>query len=183
MESMKALVVYESMFGNTRRVAEAIGAGLAPLGEVSVVQVADACHALVTPPDLVVVGGPTHGHGMSRPKSRAGALDVAHKPASDLVLEPQADGPGVREWLADLPRTAAWGAAFDTRMTMASFLTGRASRRIHARLRRRGLSMVVGPASFLVDGRHHLLAGEEDRARAWGARLAQMVDASRVSSA
>jgi len=71
MVLMKALVVYESIFGNTRRVAESIGGGLAPVGEVSVLPVAETSRAQVMSADLLVVGGPTHMHGMTRPRSRA----------------------------------------------------------------------------------------------------------------
>ena len=57
---MKALVVYESMFGNSEQVARAIGAGLAENMEVDVTAVATA--PATVPPDvsLVVIGGPTH---------------------------------------------------------------------------------------------------------------------------
>ncbi len=170
---MKALVVYESMFGNTRKVAEAVARGLDPLGDATVVHVSEASAAVVASADLIVVGGPTHVHGMTRPKSRAGAVATAKKPGTDLVLEPRAEGPGVREWLSALPQGAGVkAAAFDTRMTMAPFLTGRASRRIHRELRRRGFVMVVRPESFLVDGDNHLVGGEEERARSWGQHLA-----------
>ncbi len=183
MTVMKALVIYESMFGNTRKVAEAVAGGLAPFGEVSLVPVADAGHTLLSTADLVVVGGPTHVHGMSRPKSRAAAVATAGKTGSDLVLEPGAEGPGVREWLADLPRTTAWAAAFDTRMTMAPFLTGRASRRIHRRLRAHGFSMAARPKSFLVNGDNTLMPGEEERARAWAEELAMSLGARRAGAA
>ena len=170
---MKALVVYESMFGNTRKVAEAVARGLDALGDARVVHVSEATAAVVASADLIVVGGPTHVHGMTRPKSRAGAVTMAQKPGSDLVLEPRAEGPGVREWLSALPHGAGVkAAAFDTRMTMSPFLTGRASRRIHRELRRRGFVMVARPESFLVNGENHLVEGEEDRARTWGQHLA-----------
>jgi len=168
---MKALVLYESMFGNTRKVAEAIGHGLGSVHDVTVMAVADATPDAVAAADLVVVGGPTHVHGLPRPKSRAGAVPMVHKPGTDLVLEPHAGGPGVREWLAGLGAGSGMAAAFDTRMTMASFLTGRASRRIHRALRKAGFVMVVSPESFLVDGDNHLVIGEEERAVTWGQHL------------
>jgi hypothetical protein len=183
MRGMKALVVYESMFGNTRKVAEAVGHGLAPIGEVSVAPLAETSIAQVVAADLLVVGAPTHVHGMTRPKSRANAVEMAHRAGSTLVLEPHAAGPGVREWLAGLPTVDGWAAAFDTRTTMAPFLTGRASRRIEEGLRRHGCVVMARPASFLVDGTHHLVAGEEDRARAWGAQLAASVLASATRGA
>ena len=66
---MKAVVVYESMYGNTHQVADAIGRGLAGSGEVVVVPVAQAAPALVTNADLVVVGGiarQLHQHGFGQ---------------------------------------------------------------------------------------------------------------------
>ena len=64
---MRAVIVYESMFGSTRKVAEAIAEGLADCAEVSVVPVTSADARILDGADLVVVGGPTHTHGMSRP--------------------------------------------------------------------------------------------------------------------
>ena len=64
---MRAVIVYESMYGNTHQVAEAIGAGLEPACEVSIVPVSQATQESLAGADLVVVGGPTHVHGMSRP--------------------------------------------------------------------------------------------------------------------
>src|SRR5262249_1708788 len=71
---MRAVVVYESMFGNTRTVAEAIAAGLSsssvPTTVVSVFSKEDVdLHGV----DLLVVGAPTHVHGMPSTRSRAAA--------------------------------------------------------------------------------------------------------------
>ena len=70
---MKALVVYESMFGNTRRVAQEIAAGLGTRFAVSVVPVSEATPDLVEDVDLIVVGGPTHVHGMASARTRSGS--------------------------------------------------------------------------------------------------------------
>src|SRR5215468_7335079 len=67
---MQAVIVYESMFGNTRTIAHAIGAGLAEYFDVAIVPVARAYPATYGEADLVVVGGPTHVHGLSRRPSR-----------------------------------------------------------------------------------------------------------------
>ncbi|MDX5309965.1 MAG: flavodoxin domain-containing protein, partial [Rhodococcus sp. (in: high G+C Gram-positive bacteria)] len=58
---MRALVVYESMFGNTRHVAEAVARGLG--SAVRTVPVTQAHEENLSDYDLVVVGGPTHAHG------------------------------------------------------------------------------------------------------------------------
>jgi len=78
---MQAVVVYESMYGNTHMIADAIGAGLKTASDVSVVPVSQASRAVLAGADLVVVGGPTHAHGMSRAATRQGAVKAADKPA------------------------------------------------------------------------------------------------------
>ena len=93
---MQAFVVYESMFGNTRAIAHAIGAGLADAFDVAVVPVAQADAARIRDADLVVVGGPTHVHSMSRASTRKGAAKQAAGEGSGLTLEPGALQEGVR---------------------------------------------------------------------------------------
>ena len=122
---MRVLIVYESMYGNTRTVAERIGAGLGPDLDVDVVPVADATAERVAGADLLVVGGPTHVHGLSWPRTRRAAVEAAAKdPALDAL--PGADGRGLREWLAHLPSptTGAAAAAFDTRIDAPAAFTG-----------------------------------------------------------
>jgi hypothetical protein len=173
---MRAVVVYESMFGNTRQIAESIADGLGTGTEVQVIGVSQADRATLRGVDLLVVGGPTHARGMSRRATRRGAPDYLAKPGSDLVLEPGADaGPGVREWLPSLGDLTMKTAAFDTRIKAPPALTGRASRGIANALSRRGQTVIVPAESFLVDKKGHLLDGETERARAWGARLALVV--------
>ena len=166
---MRAVVVYESMFGSTRRVAEAVGEGLGDVGEVVVVPVEDADAALDGGADLLVVGGPTHVHGLSRPRTRASAVAMADKPGSNLALDEHARGRGLREWLPAAPPAAGLGAAFDTRIAFP--LSGHASKAIGRQLRRRGYAMAEPPESFLVGDENVLQPGEEERARAWGERL------------
>jgi flavodoxin len=96
--TMRAVVVYESMYGNTHMVADAIAAGLRTALDVSVVPVAQAGAAVLADADLVVAGGPTHAHGMSRAATRKAAVQAADNPASGLKVEPDAPGPGLREW-------------------------------------------------------------------------------------
>ncbi len=170
---MRAVVVYESMFGNTHRVADAIGRGLEGAGEVLVLPVDDADGDLVFAADLLVVGGPTHLHGLSRARTRDAALDMAGKPGNRLALDNHAHGPGLREWLGSLGHVGGRAAAFDTRLSYP--LSGRASKRIAHELGLRGYSMVVAPESFVVTKDNALLAGEEERAVAWGRRLAAVL--------
>jgi hypothetical protein len=171
---MHALVVYESMYGNTRHVAEAIARGIDVSGTVRVVPVSLADALSLADFNLVVVGGPTHVHGMSRASTRHAADDAATASGGDLVMEPDSTSEGVREWLASLSGMTGRAAAFDTRLDAAPLLTGRASKGIAKMLRAAGLELVAQPESFLVDKDTRLLAGEEQRAQAWGASLTAM---------
>ncbi|MFC5139888.1 flavodoxin family protein [Actinomycetospora rhizophila] len=162
----RALVIFESMYGNTEAVARAIADGLAARMPVDVVEVGAAPPVPGDDVDLLVVGGPTHAFGMSRASTRR---DAAEKAAGELVSR----GDGVREWLAALPaRPGLRAAAFDTRVARPR-VPGSAARAIGRRFRRGGASVVDGPHSFYVDGTEGPLSpGELDRARAWGAALA-----------
>jgi hypothetical protein len=173
---MKAVVVYESMYGNTHHVATAIGAGLGsrPEVEVEVVPVESADQNLLASADLLVVGGPTHVHGMSREKTRDAAVEAAKKPDADLELDPDAEGPGLREWFSGSDRTDLLAAAFDTRMHGPPALTGRASKGIAKRLKHQGATLVTEPESFIVTKDNHLEPDEEVRANAWGVELARL---------
>jgi len=170
---LKAVVVYESMFGNTRVIAESVAEGLrSNHDEVAVVPVGEADPRHLGEADLVVVGGPTHAWGMSRPATRRGAPDYVRRSKGVLTLEPGAAGPGVRELLASLGQVRTKAAAFDTRVNRSPLLTGRASKGIARELRRHGFQLVAPPESFFVTGKSVMVPGEADRARAFGARLA-----------
>lgn len=163
---MRTLIVYESMFGNTQAIAEAIATGLGESSEIDVTEVSDA------PPtsegyDLVVVGGPTHAFGMSRSDSRQNALKETDQP---LVSQ----GIGIREWIKALPeiRTGA-AAAFDTKIRKPN-LPGSAAKKAEKRMRRRGYDIVVQAENFLVEGTTGPLTdGELSRAQEWGADLVE----------
>lgn len=170
---MRAVIVYESMYGNTHKIADAIASGLRDSADVTVVPVTQVDEDTVRNADLLVVGGPTHVHGMTRPTSRKAAVDAATKPDSALTVEPGEHEPGVREWLESLGELRVPAAAFDTRIHGPGWLTGRASTRIARRLRRHGCTLAARPESFLVTKDSRLETGEEERARRWGARLAQ----------
>ena len=169
---MKAVVIYESMYGNTHLIADAIGAGLETAFDVTVVPVSQAGPQLLADADLVVVGGPTHAHGMSRAATRKMAVQAASKPVSPLKLEPDATGPGLREWFGSLGRYPVKGAAFDTRYDALVALTGRASKGVARMLRAHGFDLVAEPESFLVTKQDRLEPQESTRARDWGLKLA-----------
>jgi hypothetical protein len=179
--AMRAIVIYESMFGNTHAVAEHIAEGIespsAQAFEASVVPVHDATPQRLAAADLVVVGGPTHVHGMSSERSRAGAQDMAAKD-QDLELDPDAYGEGLRDWfasLADDVGTGRFATAFDTRVHGSTLLTGQASKGIAKRLISHGFELAIDSESFFVDKSNHLEAGEAERATTWGHRVADAV--------
>jgi hypothetical protein len=161
----RVLVVYESMFGNTRDIANAVAEGLADAGAVDVVEVGAAPAALPEHVDLLVVGALTHVFGLSRPATRKSAADQA-------VEEVVSTGIGLREWLEGLkPDQAVAVCAFDTRVK--SLLPGSAARRALGTLRGLGFPMLLRSESFFVTGTPGPLKdGELDRARQWGAKLA-----------
>jgi hypothetical protein len=166
---MKALVVYESMFGNTRLIAEAVAGGLTHWFEAEAVEVGD-CPDIVAYLDLVVVGGPTHAFGMTRPATRQSAADQTE----EALVSP---GIGIREWLTRLtpPASQVSAAAFDTRVDKPR-VPGSAAVGAHKKLRRLGFHMPVAAQSFYVDGTTGpLLEGEYERAHRWGEDLGSLL--------
>jgi menaquinone-dependent protoporphyrinogen IX oxidase len=184
---MRALVVYESMYGNTHAVAVSVAAGLSTRHDVTLVPVTRATPELVAGAELLVVGAPTHMHGMSSAASRRSAAEAARKQGSGLTMDPDADGPGARGWLEGLGSLGMPGrlgrldllgsgqddlaVVFDTRLSGAPLLTGRASRSISRLLARHGYRLLAQPESFLVSKQNTLLDGEAVRAHAWGATI------------
>ena len=169
---MRVLVVYESMYGNTHVIASNIADGLRAAHEVTLVPVADATADLIGQADLLVVGAPTHVHGLPTASSRQAARKAAVNPDSGLMLDPDAGGLALRDWLGGLAGGPALAAAFDTRLTAAPVLTGRASHSIGKILRRHGYRLIMPPESFLVTKLNTLVDGESSRARRWGSELA-----------
>jgi flavodoxin len=113
---MDVVIVYESMFGNTHAVAEAVAVGIAdtdPAAHVTVVPVGDAA-----------------------------AGDVA---GAGFTHEPAAEGPGIRDWLGSLPQASPGqlAAAFDTRVDVR--FAGAAAKEIAKRLRHRGYRLAAPP--------------------------------------
>lgn len=163
---MTVLIVYESAWGNTKAVAEAVSAGLAEASDVEVLGV-DAAPALAgLQVELLVVGAPTHAFGLSRPETREDAVRRGGHPGAT----------GLREWIG-----AAGGdlrlsvAAFDTHVRHPN-LPGTASKKMAKALRGLGCTLVAKPESFYVDGYEGpVVPGELERARAWGARLAGLL--------
>ena len=176
---MKALVIHESMFGNTAAMGEAIAASLRAHGlEVDAGPISRFEPARTAEADLLVVGGPTHAHGMTSKGTRKAAVEDKRYPSS----EPNA-GPGLRDWLTRLPSgSGRLAATFDTRFDKPRFLTGSAAKGIARRLEQHGYRLIVQPESFFVNGQHQLEAGQTDRATAWAATLAERASAGAASA-
>lgn len=167
---MRTLIVFESMYGNTRAVAEAIASGLQEHSDVDVVHVGKLTPAHLVDADFLVVGGPTHVHGMASATTRKGAVEAAAKSDGALTIDPDAGPVGLRDWFEALPDVRGHGTpavAFDTRTSGPLLVTGHASKGIAARLTKHGYTLVAEPESFLVDRANHLLDGELERARVW----------------
>lgn len=167
---MKALVVYESMFGNTEAIARAIADGLAESVEVQVAEVSVAPRQPDPEVALIVAGGPTHAFSMSRTKTRADALNRG-APEGEREF-------GLREWMATLPsgRHTETMATFDTKVESMRHVPGSAAKGAAKAARRHGYESAAGPESFYVrDIAGPLVEGEVDRARAWGRQLAASI--------
>ena len=165
-ETPRALIVYESMFGNTTKVAAAIRDGLSTVIDTDLVRVDRAPATIPADVRLLVVGGPTHAFSMSRPSTRADAGKQG-----DVVMPVET---GIREWLGALPdrTTQTMSATFDTRITKVRRLPGSAARSAAKLLRRRDFRAMVPPATFFVDDATGPISERElDQARQWGVEL------------
>jgi flavodoxin len=163
---MRALVVYESFWGNTEQVAVAITKGLSAHGEIELVEVSKAPPDITELVDLIVIGGPTHAFSMTRESTREDAFNQGASKGSKAV--------GVREWLEHLQRGrhSELVATFDTKVGKVRHLPGSAARGAANAANKLGYKTAAKPMSFFVQGvSGPLLEGELDRARVWGERL------------
>ncbi|MGY1915804.1 hypothetical protein [Blastococcus sp. SYSU DS0973] len=168
----RALVVYESVLGDAKRIAMAVAHGLCTRMPVDVACAREAPTQVSADVRLLVVGGPTHTLGMARPATRG---DVVRRHLA-VVPDP---GFGLPEWLdsVTLPRGID-AAAFDTRLDSPALGTALdpAARTEETLLRRLGATLAAPAEHFLVtDVAGPLAEGEEDRARRWGQALAELV--------
>ncbi|MET0934023.1 MAG: flavodoxin domain-containing protein [Mycetocola sp.] len=170
---MHALVIYESMFGSTHELANAIAGGLSDTFDVDLVRADDIDPAAIDSSDLLVVGAPTHAHTLSTDASRHDATTMTSDADGDLRVEEPVMTQGLREWLDSLDHVTKPFAAFDTRSDMPRLLTGASSKRIDRELRKKGAVAVVAPESFLVTRFAGLKQGEAERGRQWGEQVAR----------
>lgn len=155
---MNTLVVYDSQYGNTEQVARKIASHCEALGPVQTASVRSSAQIDLAGVDLLLIGGPTQGHGMSQP---------------------------LRAWLDGVPAKSLQAmtvATFDTRLRWPMFLSGSAARAAAKRLERDGARLIVPPESFLVAGSEGpLVDAELDRADAWAETLAAKLKESGVA--
>ena len=177
--SPRVVVVYESMFGNTREVAEILGRGLEDAGAaVELRDVRSAPRAAELVADLVVLGAPTHAFSLSRPSTRADAVRQGAPGGGEDI--------GVREWLQEAlgspPATRIPLIAFDTRVNKVRHLPGSAARKASRLARTAGFTLLAGPESFYVDDvQGPLSTGEQQRAAAWAHDVLALVPQRRAS--
>jgi len=169
----RALVVYESMFGATREAAEAIREGLSETCDVSCVSVHALTPAELDGCELVVVGAPTHARSLPRPQSRTQASHWFDDRTHGRALEPDATGPGVREWLDHVELDGRRASAFTTRLDVARILSGSALRAITKRLLRAGATVERRGLEVVIDSDGAPAPDELEQARAWGRLLGE----------
>jgi flavodoxin I len=155
---MKKLVIYDSFFGNTEKIAQAIGDALGEPGDIAVLRVGDVKPEQLMTLEVLVVGSPTRGF-----KATPAIYDlIKNIPSSDLE--------GVK------------AAAFDTRIDVAGVnnfiltplvkIFGYAAEPIAQRLSKKGAALAVPPAGFIVEeSEGPLREGELERAAAWTCQI------------
>ena len=162
---MNAIVVYESLWGNTAAVARAIAAGLGPGARA--VSTAEATPAAVAGADLIVAGAPLFAFRLPTDAIR----ETIRRKSASFPKPPDFSHPALRTWLEALPAGRGRSAAFETRMW---FSPGGATGAILASLKHAGYLPLTRGQRFRVTGMYGpLKAGEWERARAWGAKLAR----------
>jgi hypothetical protein len=160
---MKALVVYESHWGNTETIARAIAEGIGPDAVAVPTDVAGA--AVVEDADLLVVGAPVIAFGLASEAARSRLATTEGRP-------PDVSHPSMRSWLGSLPPGSACSAAFETRIWWSP---RGATGDIERGLARAGYRRIADARKFVVtDTCGPLRDGELDRARAWGQSLASL---------
>jgi flavodoxin I len=148
---MKALIVYDSVYGNTEKIARAIAEAITPSGEVKVLRAGEANPSELAAIDLLIVGSPTH----------AGRPVPAIQDLLNKVTQQSLKGINV--------------AAFDTRsQAKLARLFGNAAGRIAGNLKRKGGTLIASPEGFFVTGtKGPLREGELERAAAWAKRISE----------
>ena len=162
---MKAVVVYESLWGNTAAIARAIAEGL---GEGTLaLSTAEATGAALADAELIVAGAPVLGFRLPTEAMRQNVVTSER----NAPTPPDLSHPSMRRWLDALPHGRGRSAAFETRIWWSP---GGATGPIADKLERAGYPRLTKARRFVVKGKYGPLRdGELERARRWGAELAQ----------
>jgi flavorubredoxin len=164
---MRAVVVYESLWGNTAAIAQAIAAGIGD-GAVAL-STADADASAMEGVDLIVAGAPLLGFSLPTEQMRT---SIAANPGPGAP-EPDTSAPSMRSWIEALPAGTAGVTSFETRIWWSP---GSAAKSIASSLSAKGYRIAAPSEKFVVTGKFGPLKdGEPDRARAWGASLATSI--------
>jgi flavorubredoxin len=159
---MEAIVVYESVWGNTAAIARAIAEGL---GEGTQAYATDAVPAeRLANADLIVAGSPVFAFSLPSEGTRRKLLQSeTDGPTPDL------SHPSLRTWLDGMPAGKGFAAAFETRIWWSP---RGATGTIEKKLAKAGYRRLAKAEKFIVGDKYGPLRdGELERARAWGARL------------
>jgi hypothetical protein len=160
---MKAVVVYESLWGNTATVARAIAEGLG--AGAKALSTAEAIGAAIAGADLIVAGAPVLGFRVPSAKMLQMIEQSHEKVAPDL------SHPAMGAWLDSLPAGKGRSAAFESRIWWSP---GGSTGGIERGLESKGYARLAKAQRFIVAGKYGpLREGELEKARAWGAELAQ----------
>ena len=162
---MKAVVVYESLWGNTAAIARAIASGLGP--DAQALSTAEATPEALAGAGLVVAGSPLFAFQLPTDKIR----ETIRGKAATFPAPPDLSHPALRTWLESLPHGTGRAAAFETRLWWSP---GGATGAILKALKTAGYEPLARGKRFRVAGMTGpLKAGELERARDWGQRLAR----------
>jgi hypothetical protein len=165
---MQAVVVYESLWGNTAAVARAIAEGIGP--EARAISTTEASGAAIADADLIVAGAPVLAFSLPSGKIRE---SIRANPGK-APAPPDLSHPSLRSWLDALPKGHGRSAAFETRIWWSP---GGATPAILRGLESAGYRPVGKGQRFIVTGRYGPLRdGELERARLWGAELARTME-------
>ena len=168
---MKAVVVYESHWGNTEAIARAVATGLGT--EAEALTTDQASTAVLADADLVVAGSPLIVFSLPSDRTRGAIAAESGK----APTPPDLTHPSMSSWLDKLPRGHGRSAWFETRMRWSP---GGATGAIDRGLERAGYRSVGKGRRFVVKGKYGPLRdGEIELARQWGTELAEMIQSER----
>lgn len=147
---MNALIIYDSKFGNTEKIAETIAEKLSSYGQAKTVLADKADPQELNDTEILIIGSPTQAWRPTEP---------------------------VQSFIKNIPEETLnrmHVAGFDTRFKKTRLLTGSAARIITKRLEKKGADIIIPPESFFVSGMEGpLIEGEKKRASEWAKTIAE----------